>query len=175
MGPDVDEANAVMLVVGSHLRAEEGDRPLAYALRRRIEAWRREHEEQLSVPLTPIVCTDLWYLNHETLQKRPTICIGGPAVNAYAAISLQQVEGQPEDTASLDTPPDEVISASIPGSGEGGEPKVTIMIDPGFTHLRVGVWGTHRDLTAKGVELFCDRYLDDYLRACVTQVEPETG
>ena len=36
MGPDVVQSNAVLIVVGSHLRAEEGDRPLAYLLKRRI-------------------------------------------------------------------------------------------------------------------------------------------
>jgi hypothetical protein len=48
------------------------------------------------------------------------------------------------------------------------------MIDPDFTHLRVGIWGTDTELTEKGIQLFEERYLDDYLRACVTQVEPKT-
>jgi len=161
MGPDVDEVNAVLIVVGSHLRAEERDRPLAYGLKTRIEHWREMHAEQLDVPLTPLVCTDLWYLNHTDLQRRPTICLGGPGVNALAAINANQGDG----------------GAATPGDAESQpaeEPRVTIMIDPDFTHLRVGVWGTDTELTAKGLELFCDRYLDDYLRACVTQVEPKT-
>lgn len=178
MGPDVVESNAVMIVVGSHLRAEEGDRPLAYRLKTRIEAWRDEHADQLTVPLTAIVCTDLWYLNHEVLQQRPTICVGGPGVNAYAALSLQQVDGDPP----LETPtaPPEAPQRRSPrapsdeATGDEDEPRVTIMIDPDFTHLRVGVWGTDHDLTDKGVDLFCERYLDGYLRACVTQVEPQT-
>ncbi|XAM00311.1 hypothetical protein OT109_02765 [Phycisphaeraceae bacterium D3-23] len=179
MGPDVVQLNAVLIVVGSHLRAEEGDRPLAYRLRSRIEAWRDDHADQLTVPLTPIVCTDLWYLNHEQLQQRPTVCIGGPGVNAYAALSIQQVEGaaeveeleryDPDDPEAL-----EDTGEQFPGGGGAGEPKVTIMIDPDFTHLRVGIWGTNHELTAKGVELFSERYLDGYLRACVTQVEPRT-
>jgi len=184
MGPDVVESNAVLIVVGSHLRAEEGDRPLAYLLRRRIVAWRREHAAQLNVPLTPIVCTDLWYLNHEHLQQRPTVCIGGPGVNAYAALSIQQVEGAAEpELPDLEAEPEaessEPDDPHAPGSAGpqlpgAREPKVTIMIDPDFTHLRVGIWGTDHELTAKGVELFCERYLDGYLRACVNQVEPKT-
>ncbi|MEM9414535.1 MAG: hypothetical protein AAGA29_03535 [Planctomycetota bacterium] len=175
MGPDVVELNAVLIVVGSHLRAEEGDRPLAYRLRALIEAWREDHAAQLTVPLTPIVCTDLWYLNHEQLQQRPTVCIGGPGVNAYAALSIQQVEGAAEveelERHDAEGPAD---SGERPAGQGMGEPKVTIMIDPDFTHLRVGIWGTDHALTAKGVELFSQRYLDGYLRACVTQVEPRT-
>ena len=161
MGPDVDESNAVLIVVGSHLRAEERDRPLAYGLRTRIEHWREMHKDQLDVPLTPLVCTDLWYLNHADLQRRPTICLGGPGVNALAAINANQSDDGDEDERPAEPP-------------EAQEPRVTIMIDPDFTHLRVGVWGTDTELTEKGIELFCDRYLDDYLRACVTQVEPKT-
>ena len=169
MGPDVDECNAVLIVVGSHLRAEERDRPLAYGLRTRIEHWRDMHAEQLGVPLTPLVCTDLWYLNHQDLQRRPTICLGGPGVNALAAINANQsTEEEEEDDGLTDA------EGPSGGSEGGGEPRVTIMIDPDFTHLRVGVWGTDTELTEKGLELFCDRYLDAYLRACVTQVEPKT-
>lgn len=158
MGPDVDETNAVLIVVGSHLRAEERDRPLAYGLKKRIEHWREMHKDQLDVPLTPLVCTDLWYLNHADLQRRPTICLGGPGVNALAAINANQSaeeQGREPEPAP-------------------NEPRVTIMIDPDFTHLRVGIWGTDTELTEKGLQLFCDRYLDAYLRACVTQVEPKT-
>ena len=53
------------------------------------------------------------------------------------------------------------------------EPRVTIMIDP-ISRNRVGIWGTDTELTEKGIQLFEERYLDDYLRACVTQVEPKT-
>ena len=169
MGPDVDETNAVLIVVGSHLRAEECDRPLAYGLKKRIEHWRDMHADQLDVPLTPLVCSDLWYLNHPELQRRPTICLGGPGVNALAAINANQSDGG--DANDDDATPDG--STGVEPSG-GEQPRVTIMIDPDFTHLRVGVWGTDTELTQKGLQLFCDRYLDDYLRACVTQVEPKT-
>lgn len=154
MGPDVEVSNAVLIVVGSHLRAEERDRPLAYGLKTRIEHWRETHAQQLGVPLTPIVCSDLWYLSHPELQKRPTVCLGGPAVNSLAALNVNTSEAEPDPAPQ--------------------EPKVTIMIDPDFTHLRVGIWGTDTALTEKGIQLFTDRYLDGYLRACVTQVEPKT-
>ena len=63
-------------------------------LQKRIEHWRDMHKDQLDVPLTPLVCTDLWYLNHTDLQRRPTICIGGPGVNALAAINANQSEDE---------------------------------------------------------------------------------
>lgn len=153
MGPDLEGQNVLLIVVGSHLRAEERDRPLAYGLKTRIEHWRDRHADKLDVPLTPMVCTDHWYLNHPELQKRPTICLGGPSVNALAALNVNTSDAAPD--------PDPL------------EPKVTIMIDPDFTHLRVGIWGTNTQLTDKGIQLFADRYLDGYLRACVTQVEPK--
>ena len=172
MGPDVDETNAVLIVVGSHLRAEERDRPLAYGLKKRIEHWREMHADQLDVPLTPLVCSDLWYLNHQDLQRRPTICIGGPGVNALAAINANQSDTEAEDIPDTSEDMTEPEGSSI--ESDEIQPRVTIMIDPDFTHLRVGVWGTDTELTEKGLQLFCDRYLDDYLRACVTQVEPKT-
>ena len=89
-------------------------------------------------------------------------------------MSIQQVEGV-NDAEGLHDPEAELPGAAPTPPIPPGEPKVTIMIDPDFTHLRVGIWGTNHELTAKGVELFCERYLDGYLRACVTQVEPETG
>ena len=186
MGPDVIESNAVLIVVGAHLRAEEADRPLGYELKRRIEAWRDKHLGQLTVPLGAIVCSDLWYLNDVELQKRPTVCIGGPGVNALTAVSMQQIAGEAAQAAAQQSEDDDEPSetpSQTPAAG-GIDPagyvpaqpvgKVTMMIDPDYTHLRVVIWGTDHDLTAKGVNLFCDRYLDGYLRACVTQVEPQT-
>src|SRR5262245_25499431 len=72
----------ILIVVGAHLRAEVGDRPLAYRMRERVVAWLREHfrveradaddrggggggddadagEEGL--PCGVVVCSDVWY------------------------------------------------------------------------------------------------------------------
>jgi hypothetical protein len=149
--PATDERQLVLIVVGSSLRAEEADRPLAYRLLRRIEAWAKRHREQMSVAMAPTICTDLWYINHTELQKRPTICLGGPGVNALSAYFAQHL---PDDQKNQ---PD---------------PRVLIQIDPDFTDLRVCVWGSDHDLTVKGLQLFNRRYLDGFLRAVATQVEP---
>ena len=98
-----------------------------------------------------MVLTDVWYLNHEELQKQPTISVGGPGVNALSAFFAQQL---PEDSGAH-------------------EQQVVIQIDPDFTDLRACIWGSDHDLTAQGVELFANQYLEGFLRAAATQVEPE--
>jgi len=149
--PTIEDRHLVLIVVGSCLRAEEADRPLAYRLGRRIESWVKRHHQKLSLDMHPVVCTDLWYINHQQLQHRPTICIGGPKVNALSAYFAQHL---PE--AQRDQP----------------DPRVLIQIDPEFTDLRVCLWGSDIDLTIKGMRLFTRRYLDGFLRAAATQVEP---
>ena len=150
---DVSIDDKVFIVVGVHLRAEEGDRPLAYELRDRIEQWKSEHVESLTDPLDPVVLTDVWYLNQEDLQRRPTISIGGPGVNALSAFFAQQ----------------------LPEESEVDEQQVVIQIDPDFTDLRVCIWGTNHELTRQGVDLFAQQYLEGFLRAAATQVEPDEG
>ncbi|MEM1107442.1 MAG: hypothetical protein AAGH99_01995 [Planctomycetota bacterium] len=138
----------VMIVVGSHLRAEEADRPLAYRMVEEIEQWKERYQAQLGVELEPIVCTDLWYLNHEDLRALPTICIGGPGVNALSAYLAKHL------------------------TEENKEADVLLQIDPDFIDLQACIWGTDHELTTHGIQLFIDRYLDGYLRAVATQVEP---
>ena len=55
---------------------------------------------------------------------------------------------------------------------EDREADVLLQIDPDFTDLQACIWGTDHGLTAHGVELFVERYLDGYLRAVATQIEP---
>jgi hypothetical protein len=96
-----------------------------------------------------VVCSDVWYLNSEELQARPTISIGGPGVNALAAYFAQDLDEEPDE-----------------------DTQVLIQIDPDFTDLRVSIWGANHALTSKGMDVFSREYLDDYLRAVATQVEP---
>ncbi len=140
----------VMIVVGAHLRAEAVDRPLAYRVAEAVRDWCVEHAEQLSVRIEPVVLTDIWYLNHDELQDRPTISVGGPGVNALSNAFAQTI-----------------------GHEETGEPTVLIQFDPEYTDLRCCVWGTDHALTVKGIDLFLSDYLDDFLRAVATQVVPD--
>ena len=149
-GPGIDPSNLVLLVVGAHLRGEIADRPLAYGLRDRMLRWIAESGRDINVPIVPVVCTDVWYVNQESLHQRPTVSIGGPGVNALSAYYAKNL-----DQAMLE------------------DHKMVIQLDPEFVHLRVAIWGADHDLTTKALELFTSRYLDAYLRAVATQVEPE--
>jgi hypothetical protein len=149
-GPVVDDSTLLLIVVGAHLRAEMADRPLAYKLQHMIEQWLGEHADSLNVPIQVVVCTDIWYLNNASLQRRPTICIGGPGVNALSAYFAQQ----------------------LPAAGTRDQ-QVVIQIDPEFTDLRVCLWGSNHKLTIEGLDLFISQYFDGYLRAVATQVEPK--
>ncbi len=148
--PGLDPSHLLLIVVGAHLRAEQGDRPLAYRLREQVEGWVSRHRDTLATPIQPVVCTDIWYLNHGTLHARPTVSIGGPGVNALSSHFAQSITGRSDD-----------------------DQQVVIQIDPEFTDLRVSIWGTDHDLTAKGMELFFKDYLESFLKAVATQVEPE--
>lgn len=143
------DARVVLIVVGARLRAEVADRPLAYKLQKRIRRWLARHRETLATTIEPVVCSDVWYLNSEELQARPTISLGGPGVNSLAALLAEDLDEEPEE-----------------------QNQVLIQIDPEFTDLRVSIWGTDHALTSKGLDVFCRQYLDGFLRAVATQIEP---
>ena len=138
----------IMVVVGTHLRAEAADRPLAYRLLREMENWVDRHRERLEVEIVPVVCSDLWYLNHDDLRRLPTVCIGGPGVNALSAFLAQHLVEEDRDA------------------------EVLLQIDEEFTDLQACVWGLDHPLTAYGVEQFLTQYLDGFMRAVATQIEP---
>ena len=148
--PHVDATQLLLVVVGSHLRAEMADRPLAYRLRQRIYAWLEKHSSGLNVPIIPVVCSDIWYLNHEELQKRPTISLGGPGVNALSAYYSQKLPASPL-----------------------ADNQMVIQLDAEFVDLRVCIWGMNHELTVEALDLFDRQYLDSYVRAVATQVEPQ--
>ena len=150
--PAFDPSNLLLIVAGAHLRAEEGDRPLAYRIKDSAEAWleRERRDHRLETAVRPLVCSDVWYMNHEPLQQRPTISVGGPGVNALTAFYAQRIH-------PLHLREEDMI----------------IQLDPEFVDLRVCAWGMDHARTSGSVELFIQRYLDPYLRAVVTQVEPQ--
>lgn len=75
-----DVRTTVLLVVGYGILPEEEDRPIAYDLKREINA-RGEGAENR----TAVVVTDMWMLNQEMAEMFPAIAIGGPGVNAFSA------------------------------------------------------------------------------------------
>jgi hypothetical protein len=149
-GPGIDPSNLVMIVVGAHLRAEVADRPLAYQLCDDVGNWIVEHIDSLPEPPVPVVCSDIWYVNHTSLQSRPTISIGGPGVNALSAYYSDKI-----DAALVE------------------ENRIIIQLDPEFVELRACVWGMDHELTVQALSLFRSQYLDGFMRAAATQVEPK--
>lgn len=140
----------MLIVVGSHLRAEVADRPLAYRLRERISAWLEKFALHIDPPVLPVVCSDIWYVNQESLHGRPTISVGGPGVNALSAY----------------------FNDKLP-AGVVRRDNMVIQLDPEFVDLRACVWGMNHDSTVDALEFFCREYMDGYLRAVATQVEPK--
>lgn len=146
---DPEHGHLMFVVVGAHLRAEVGDRPLAYKIVDAIDDWITEHSEALALDIHPIVCSDIWYINHRELQQRPTISVGGPGVNALSAYFSQKLE-----------------AAFV------RDEQMMIQLDPECVDLRCSVWGMDHEFTVQAVELFIGEYLDRLMRAVATQVEP---
>ncbi len=130
----------LLLVVGAGLRAEHHDRPLAYRLRERILAWQDEFLD--TRPLVPLLCTDVWYLNDETLRRRPVICLGDPESNAATAFHARRL------------PTAFVIDETL-----------RVQLDPEYIEQAACLWGVNPSATVAAVDLFAERYLDGYLRA----------
>jgi hypothetical protein len=75
-----DIQSTVLIVVGYGILPEEEDRPLAYDLKRAIEARSQGTEGRGAV-----VVSDMWMVNQEMAELFPGIAVGGPGVNAFAA------------------------------------------------------------------------------------------
>ncbi len=150
--PGFELGNLLLIVVGAHLRAEVADRPLAYRLSQRVKKWLKAHDDRMNVSLMPVVCSDIWYVNQRDLQSLPTVSVGGPEVNALSAYFANKLP-----TAWV------------------RDNHMLVQLDPEYVDLRVCVWGADHRLTVAAVDVFCEQYLEGYLRAVATQVEPTEG
>ena len=131
----IDIDRLILIVTGAHLHAEATDRPVAYRLSRAIA-------EHLGSRGRALVCSDLWYLNHEPLRACPTVSIGGPGVNALSAFLA-----------------DKLPSAFVV------EGRVLVQAEPAFEEPVACCWGSDEAGTAAAVDAFIDRYLEDFLAA----------
>src|SRR5262249_50583241 len=75
-----DLRSTVLIVVGHGILPEEEDRPIAYDLKRAINARAGGSESRAGV-----VVTDIWVMNTELGEFFPAIALGGPTVNAFTA------------------------------------------------------------------------------------------
>ena len=133
----------ILIVTGAHLRAEASDRPVAYALRKRIADLlaARGFPETVKSPRV-LVCSDVWYLNNDPLRSRPTISIGGPGVNALSAF----------------------LADKLP-SAFAIEDVLLVQADPEFHDVIACCWGRDEKSTEAAVEAFVERYLEGFLEA----------
>jgi len=152
--PQIDIDRVVLIVVGASLRAETGDRPLAYWLQERMLEWRDARFPGADEPGSPgarpfdvVVCSDLWWLSHDELAGAPTVSVGGPGVNALAAHLA-----------------DKVPSAFVI------DDYLLVQVDLDFRDLRASVWGMTHAACDAAVRAFAERYLDAYLEAAAERI-----
>jgi hypothetical protein len=149
---EIDIDRLICIVVGVQLRAELGDRPLAYRVeqevRNKLEAALGKPAEGEPPRLAPVVISDVYYLNNEPIQSRPAIAIGGPGMNAFAAMLVDRL---PTAVAIEDT--------------------LVIQMDLEMTDVRCAVWGMNHLDTVRAVDLFISKYLDTFVQGIVEQLE----
>jgi hypothetical protein len=147
--PEPDLDRLICIVAGVQLVAELGDRPLAYRIERLVRKQLTDHfgkhpKNQPPV-LAPVVLSDAYYLNNDSLQLRPVISIGGPGVNALTALLLDQIPT--------------VVAI---------EQTLVIQMDLDMKDPRCAIWGmTHLD-TLRAVKLFIAKgYLQTFVKGVI--------
>ena len=127
----------ILIVTGAHLSAEVFDRPLAYRLRERILT----AIDATDQPAMVVVCSDLWYLNRDALRDLPAVSVGGPTVNAVTAYLADKL------------PSAFAIDGELVVQGDWERSPLS------------ACWGRDAARTAKAVEVFADKYLEQWLGA----------
>jgi hypothetical protein len=141
--PSIDVDSLVLVVVGAHPKAELHDRPIAYALRKRMVAWLDQRFPTVeSRPLLPMVCSDVWYLNDQSLRDCPAVAVGGPSVNALSAYLADKL-------------PSAFVIDDV----------LMVQMDLELSEVVACCWGMTPGDTTTAVEVFIDRYLDTFMRS----------
>ena len=138
--PLVDADRVIPIVVGASLESEAHDRPIARRLSGLIN--RALGSESGGGPA--LVCTDLWYLNDESLRARPTISVGRPDRNALS-------------TYLGDKAPSAFVIDDV----------LMVQADPEMTEAVVCCWGVDARATGWAVDAFAEKYLDAFIEAAV--------
>lgn len=154
--PDPARARWILIAVGSSLRAEEADRPLAYFLRQQVEEALARLEGEAAVLAQGFrvgIVADFRWLHDEPLQRWPTISIGGPGVNALAHRWLEDLP----------------LSLAV-------DDQYYIQMDPDLDEAHVSVWGMDNASTQIAVSAFLQRFFPRFLEHCLhhTPVPDET-
>ncbi|MGD9692932.1 MAG: hypothetical protein AB7G17_04955 [Phycisphaerales bacterium] len=128
-------------MTGSTLLAESVDRPLAYSLLEHIQ-----HALPPSSPLSPIVCSDIWWLNNDELAHQPTISLGPPDSNALSAFLARRLPS----------------AFAIDGV-------LNILLDPEYPEPHACIFGATPDSTHAATEAFLQRHLEAFLNAALAR------
>lgn len=124
----------MLIVVGHGILAEEEDRPIAYELKRAVNARSGGSEGRGAV-----VVTDVWVMNQELADFFPAIAVGGPGANAVTA----------------------QLYEDLPVVFTRDERVVVQMADAG---KRAALWGPDLEGTREAVEVFVnDGLLERFL------------
>jgi hypothetical protein len=130
------EPGLILIVVGTTLRAEDKDRPLAYRLADEIDNRLNDGS-----PSRPLVVSDVLYLNHSALADCPTISLGGPGVNRLTSM----------------------LSRELP-SVLAVDNALVIQMDLEMKDRRCCLWGMDHAQTVQALDLFMNRgHLESFL------------
>lgn len=146
MADEVPE-RMLLIVTGSTLRAEEVDRPLAYYLKQQVEAVLEAEDD----PPPVRVIADFRWIHDDSLQRLPTISLGGPGVNVLAQRWLEDLP----------------VSLAV-------DDQYYIQMDPDLEEPRASIWGMDNPTTQIATSAFVQRFLAKFLaRAAITLQEIE--
>lgn len=149
--PTVDTSRLLWIVTGVQLNAEIGDRPLAYRIERELRKVLRgvlgRKAKGEPARLTPVVVSDVFFLNSDEAQQRPVISLGGPGMNALSAMLVNELP----------------TVAAI-------ENELIVQMDLTFHDHRCAVWGMSHLDTVRAVELFLHKgYLETFVKGVVAR------
>ena len=135
---ELDVQQTILIVVGSEIRPEEKDRPIAYKLKQQIE----KSPKYGKLPFRKcIVISDSLFENDKIIQICPTICIGGPGVNAVSARLFEKLPVYYRK-----------------------EECFYIQYDKNIQNNRVSLWGMDQATTEESVDYFISTgLLEEYL------------
>lgn len=139
---EIDTNTVVPVVVGAHIRAEISDRPTAQWLADQLT----DELADACPDLCAVVCTDLWYLNDDRLQTRPTVSVGEPELNAYAAFLADKL-------------PDVYSVKDV----------LVVQMDLRSDDTVASCWGRDAISTRQAAQAFAERYLSGFVDSIARQ------
>lgn len=95
-----------------------------------------------------LICSDVWRLNDNSLASCPSISIGGPGVNAFAAYLADKL-----DSAFV---VDDILM---------------VQLDLEYDDLVASCWGMDHESTIAAVEAFVEKYLEQFIEHVTSRID----